>query len=185
MAVDVFGYLFSACKGGAAWLRLSFVGTVPSVTTLSRLTGKLAGDRVSVCPHAQKHRCPPTLPGGQIAALTAGRNRQSLSNRYCSLVVFADYQISRKNPLPAPACRVRLNSFAGKGCRMAQHHKGPRKQVATRIHDDVFEEIRDRSGERGLSMSQWIADVLSAAVGRPDLVRELNRAEREELPLAM
>lgn len=68
---------------------------------------------------------------------------------------------------------------------MAQHHKGARRQVATRIPDDVFNEVRDRSAERGLSMSQWIADVLSTHVGRDDLVRELNRPDREELPLAM
>jgi predicted DNA binding CopG/RHH family protein len=67
---------------------------------------------------------------------------------------------------------------------MAQHHKGPRKQVATRIPDDVFAEIRGRSTERGLSMSQFIADILSAAVGRPDLVRELN-SDQESLPMAI
>lgn len=67
---------------------------------------------------------------------------------------------------------------------MAQHHKGPRRQIATRVHDDVFDVVRDRSTARGLSMSQWIADVLAEYVGRPDLVRELNR-NSEELPLAM
>jgi hypothetical protein len=36
----------------------------------------------------------------------------------------------------------------------------------------------------GMSVSQYLADVLAEHVGRPDLVRELGRHE-EVLPLAM
>lgn len=68
---------------------------------------------------------------------------------------------------------------------MAQPHKGPRRLVQSRISDEVYAEISKRAHAAGTSASQWIADMAALAVGRPDLVRELNRAEREELPLAI
>lgn len=68
---------------------------------------------------------------------------------------------------------------------MAQPHKGPRRLVQSRISEEVYAEVSARARAAGMSASQWIADNTALAVGRPDLVRELNRAEREELPLAI
>lgn len=72
---------------------------------------------------------------------------------------------------------------AGDGSEMAQPHKGDRAQIMCRPVLPVYEEIRRRASARGMSMSQYAADVLAEHVGRPDLVREL--AAREGLPLAM
>jgi len=67
---------------------------------------------------------------------------------------------------------------------MAQPHKGPRRLVQSRIPEEVYAEVVKRAHAAGMSASQWIADTVALSVGRPDLVRELNR-EHEELPLAM
>lgn len=67
---------------------------------------------------------------------------------------------------------------------MAQPHKGPRHLVQSRVAPEVHVEIAQRASAAGISVSQWIADTVALSVGRPDLVRELNR-EHEELPLAM
>ncbi len=67
---------------------------------------------------------------------------------------------------------------------MAQPHKGDRVLLASRPPKSVYEEIRDRATARGISISQYAADVLAQHVGRPDLVAELGR-EKEGLPLAM
>lgn len=64
---------------------------------------------------------------------------------------------------------------------MAQPHKGPREQIKTRVHAEVYAELRQLAAERASSVSQVAADLIAAAVGRPDLVRET----REALPLAM
>lgn len=67
---------------------------------------------------------------------------------------------------------------------MAQPHKGDRAQIMCRPLLPVYEEVRARATAKGISMSQYAADVLAEHVGRPDLVRELSRAD-EGLPLAM
>lgn len=64
---------------------------------------------------------------------------------------------------------------------MAQPHKGPREQIKTRVHTEVYAELRQLAAERASSVSQLAADLIAAAVGRPDLVRETGEA----LPLAM
>lgn len=66
---------------------------------------------------------------------------------------------------------------------MAQPHKGDRAQIKTRVHVDVYAELRQLAADRASSVSQVAADLLADAVGRPDLVRE--RKEEEGLPLAM
>lgn len=68
---------------------------------------------------------------------------------------------------------------------MAQPHKGPREQIKLRAHVDVYAALRDMAVERGLPLSQIAADLLAVAVGRPELVRELDKAQEEGLPLAM
>ncbi|HEX7321544.1 MAG TPA: toxin-antitoxin system [Mycobacterium sp.] len=68
---------------------------------------------------------------------------------------------------------------------MAQPHKGDRRLVQSRIPEEVYAEVRRRAIEAGTSASQYIADMAALVVGRPDLVRELNRDREEGLPLAM
>lgn len=65
---------------------------------------------------------------------------------------------------------------------MAQPFKGPRGQIMVRPTLPVYEAIRARATERGLPMSQFCADMLAAAMGMPDEVRDLGA---EVLPLAM
>lgn len=68
---------------------------------------------------------------------------------------------------------------------MAQPHKGNRTLIAARPAQDVYEEVRRRAAALGISISQYASDVLAEHIGRPDLVRELNRDREEGLPLAM
>ncbi len=56
--------------------------------------------------------------------------------------------------------------------------------MAARLPADVYAAVKTKAEDTGLSVSQLVADLLSESLGRPDLVRELNR-ERGELPLAM
>jgi len=66
---------------------------------------------------------------------------------------------------------------------MGQPHKGERVLLQTRPARPVWEAVHTLSAQAGVSVSQYVADVLAAHVGRPDLVREVG--QREVLPLAM
>lgn len=71
---------------------------------------------------------------------------------------------------------------------MAQPHKGPRAQIAFRPTRAVYDEIQARATARGLSMSQYVADMMAVALGMPDEVRELRELvgdAPEVLPLAV
>ena len=69
---------------------------------------------------------------------------------------------------------------------MAQHHKGDRRLVQSRVPEEVHAKVAALSAQCGLPVSQYIADLVCLHVGRPDLVRGLGRTEPEErLPLAM
>ena len=46
----------------------------------------------------------------------------------------------------------------------------------------VYDIVRREAAERGIPMGQYVADVLAAHVGHPELIREL---DKEALPLAM
>ena len=46
----------------------------------------------------------------------------------------------------------------------------------------VYEDIKAAAKAHGMPIGQYVADVLAAAMGYPDLVREL---DKEALPLAM
>ena len=63
-------------------------------------------------------------------------------------------------------------------------HKGDRAQIMTRPPRIVYEVIKERAAELGIPMGQYVADVLAAHVGHPELIRELNNP-KEVLPLAM
>ena len=90
---------------------------------------------------------------------------------------------ARGNTGAASACRRGVIRYVNKSGGMAQPHKGDRAQIMCRPALDVYAEIRSRASARGMSMSQYAADVLAQHVGRPDLVRDLG--DREVLPLAM
>ncbi|MEV0344031.1 toxin-antitoxin system [Nocardia sp. NPDC050713] len=65
---------------------------------------------------------------------------------------------------------------------MAQRPKGKRAQVGPRLALEVFEEVQKRAAANGMSISQYVADVMAIHVGRRDLVLELGT--KQELPLA-
>jgi hypothetical protein len=65
---------------------------------------------------------------------------------------------------------------------MAQPHKGDREQIKVRAPAVVYARLREIAAQRGTSISQISADLLSIAVGHPEAVREL---DKEVLPLAM
>ena len=73
---------------------------------------------------------------------------------------------------------------------MAQPHKGERRLVGTRLARDVHDEVQRRAAESGTSVSQYVADVMAAHVGRSDEIREIpadaliSRRNLEESPLA-
>ncbi|MCV7072529.1 MAG: toxin-antitoxin system [Actinomycetota bacterium] len=46
----------------------------------------------------------------------------------------------------------------------------------------VYDIVKREAAQRGIPMGQYVADVLAAHVGHPELVREL---DKEVLPLAM
>lgn len=66
---------------------------------------------------------------------------------------------------------------------MAQPHKGDRVVTVTRLAKPVWDEVQAAAANQGISISQFVADVVAAHMGRDDLVRDLGL--REVLPLAM
>ena len=138
-----------------------------------------------MCPHAQKHGCP--------AACTAGRiGRFPISAiGHCYRIVIACLSYSpitkflRKTFYLHRRVAPVSTRYVGKVCVMAQPHKGPREQIKTRVHPDVYAALRDlAAGNPSLSVSQVAADLLATAVGRSDLVRDLDH-DRGELSLAI
>lgn len=62
---------------------------------------------------------------------------------------------------------------SGRNTPMAQPHKGERRLVGTRLTWDVHDEVRRRAAESGTSVSQYVADVMAAHVGRADEIRDI------------
>ncbi len=58
---------------------------------------------------------------------------------------------------------------------MPMPSKGDRDSIHSRVPVEVKEAIRKRCAARGMKESQYVADLLAMAVGRHDLVRELNQ----------
>lgn len=67
---------------------------------------------------------------------------------------------------------------------MPAPHKGDRLAHTIRPPRAVSDALRAEAAEAGLSLYQYVADLLAVHVGRPDLARDLGHAE-EGLPLAM
>lgn len=56
-------------------------------------------------------------------------------------------------------------------------HKGDRAQLGPRVDRVVYDIVVANSnayGEHGIARSQWVADLLAALVGHPELMRELS-----------
>jgi predicted DNA binding CopG/RHH family protein len=64
---------------------------------------------------------------------------------------------------------------------MAAPHKGDRELIGARPLRPVYEAVKNNAADRGISISQYVADVLAVHVGRPDLVRALGQ---EVLPVS-
>lgn len=67
---------------------------------------------------------------------------------------------------------------------MPRQRKGDRAELLTRPDRIVCEQIKQKAAARGISVSQYVADLLALHVGLPHLVRELDK-DKEVLPLAM
>jgi len=65
---------------------------------------------------------------------------------------------------------------------MPRQRKGDRVELLTRPERIVSDKIKQKAGARGISVSQYVADLLAAHVGHPELVREL---DKEVMPLAI
>lgn len=65
---------------------------------------------------------------------------------------------------------------------MPRQRKGDRVELLTRPERIVSNLIKQKAAARGMSVSQYVADLLAVHVGHPELVREL---DKEVMPLAM
>lgn len=78
--------------------------------------------------------------------------------------------------------------LAGRQNIMAQPHKGPRRLAQTRIPEPAYAEVFRLATDAGLSVSQYIADLMCLHVGMPDEAREITTVphliSREEVRLA-
>lgn len=68
--------------------------------------------------------------------------------------------------------------------RPGRPHLGPRHVVTTRLPEAVRQAVDEAAAAQGVDRSTYLADVIAAHVGRPDLVRHLNK-DKETLPLAI
>jgi hypothetical protein len=55
-------------------------------------------------------------------------------------------------------------------------------ELLTRPERIVSDKIKQKAAARGISVSQYVADLLAVHAGHPELVREL---DKEVMPLAM
>ncbi|OWM02721.1 hypothetical protein B7435_14110 [Mycolicibacterium peregrinum] len=67
---------------------------------------------------------------------------------------------------------------------MPAPHKGDRLAHTIRPPREVSDALRAEAVAHGLSLSQYVADLLAIHIGRPDLARDLGRSG-EGLPLAI
>lgn len=79
---------------------------------------------------------------------------------------------------------IRYRDLAGSLRNMPRPpRKGDRVELLTRPERLVSEKIKQQAAARGMSVSQYVADLLAIQAGHPpELVREL---DKEVLPLAM
>jgi len=70
----------------------------------------------------------------------------------------------------------------GKVSVMPRPRKGDRAELLTRPDRIVSDKIKEKAAKQGISVSQYVADLLAVHVGLPELVRELDQGV---MPLAM
>lgn len=80
---------------------------------------------------------------------------------------------------------IQNHAASGSVWHMPAPHKGDRLAHTIRPPRAVSDALRDEAASHGLSLSQYVADLLAIHVGRPDLARDLGRPEEGRLPLAM
>ena len=69
---------------------------------------------------------------------------------------------------------------------MPAHAKGERKAYTVRPPIEAVPLLEEKFAQSGVSsMAQYMADLLAIHAGRPDLVRELGKVDKEVLTLAM
>lgn len=93
--------------------------------------------------------------------------------------------ISNRNPTATRRVLIQNHAVDGKVSVMPAPHKGDRLAHTIRPPREVSDALRDEAASHGLSLSQYVADLLAIHVGRPDLARDLGRPEEGRLPLAM
>lgn len=78
--------------------------------------------------------------------------------------------------------------LAGRQNTMAQPHKGPRRLAQTRIPEPAYAEVFRLATDAGLSVSQYIADLMCLHVGMPEEARDITTVphliSRSEVQLA-
>lgn len=79
---------------------------------------------------------------------------------------------------------IQNHTASGMVRRMPAPHKGDRLAHTIRPPRAVSDALRAEAASHGMSLSQYVADLLAIHIGRPDLARDIGRAE-EGLPLAM
>jgi hypothetical protein len=89
---------------------------------------------------------------------------------------------SHKNITDDGVSCIRYRDLAGSVRNMPRPRKGDRVELLTRPERLVSEKIKQQAAARGMSVSQYVADLLAIQAGHPELVREL---DKEVLPLAM
>lgn len=60
---------------------------------------------------------------------------------------------------------------------MGQPHKGDRILLQARPPREVWYAVHNAASEAGMSVSQYVSDLLALHVGRPDLARELHAVD--------
>lgn len=68
-------------------------------------------------------------------------------------------------------------------CMAGRHSKGARHAMMTRPAQPVADEIMRRAEAQGVTITDYIADVLSQHVGRPDLSPRAHEHDSQRLPM--
>ena len=73
--------------------------------------------------------------------------------------------------------------FDGSMATVGRKSKGDRHLIASRVPRAIADQAFAEAGERGMSMSDFVAAVLAERYGRTDLVSMAEPVDRDRLPL--
>lgn len=114
---------------------------------------------------------------------TPGRGSTGNNVRCTCGVARGHQRLTRlKNITERGVSRIRYRDLGGSVRSMPRPRKGDRVELLTRPERIVSDTIKQQAAARGMSVSQYVADLLAIQAGYPELVREL---DKEVLPLAM